>query len=127
MTLIKTVVPSYGGWYTHGGQRQIQSILATDLNNRFQNRGIENGHRKISGGKLGNSAGVFHGAFSALWQSLVQQSDKDKIVIIIAGKLGRQISHNSNAETDHGRGNLMFVIGEPVMVTSTVKCFQRQK
>ena len=54
-----------------------------------------------------------HGGFSALWASL-DGIDRDKMVITIAGEFGRQIRDNGDGGTDHGKGNIMFVIGERV-------------
>jgi len=104
---------SYGGWDSHGGQRRIPNILASDPNNPFEHRGIESGFRDIFGGRIGNSSNTLHGAFSALWDNL-SQADKNKMVITCAGEFGRQIRDNGDAGTDHGSGNLMLVIGSGV-------------
>lgn len=113
---------TYGGWDTHGDQRQIPSQLAGDPGNGvlpdpnypFSYRGIETGLRDIFGGQFGASPpdpDVLHCAFSALWASLTT-SDREKIVVTIAGEFGRQIRDNGGNGTDHGKGNLMFVIGD---------------
>ncbi|MBT8114462.1 MAG: DUF1501 domain-containing protein [Arenicella sp.] len=106
---------SYGGWDTHGDQRQIPAELATDPNNPYVYRGIESGLRDIFEGQFGANpfnASALHGGFSALWASLADQADRDKLVVTIAGEFGRQIRDNGDAGTDHGKGNLMFVISE---------------
>ena len=51
--------------------------------------------------------------FDALWQTL-SQADRENTVITIAGEFGRQIRDNGGFGTDHGRGNIMMVIGEKV-------------
>lgn len=105
---------SYGGWDSHGNQREIPAILASDPNNPFQSRGIESGFKDIFGGQFGGSpfnSDALHGGFSALWENL-EQTDRNKIVITIAGEFGRQIRDNGDAGTDHGKGNLMLVISE---------------
>jgi len=105
---------SYGGWDSHGNQREVPAVLATDPNNPNARRGIENGLRDIFGGQFGGTpfdSNALHGGFSALWQSLLQP-DRDKIVLTVAGEFGRQIRANGDAGTDHGKGNLMLVISE---------------
>lgn len=107
----------YGGWDSHGAQRQVPNILATDPNNPFAGRGIENGLKDIFGGQFGvnpSDENALHGGFSALWSSLASQSDREKVVITIAGEFGRQIRDNGDSGTDHGKGNLMVVLGEGV-------------
>ena len=104
----------YVGWDSHSSQRIIPEVLADDPNTT-QNRGIESGFRDIFGGKFGNSpsnSDALHGGFSALWESLPNQSDRANIVLTMAGEFGRQIRDNGDAGTDHGRGNMMLVIGE---------------
>jgi len=107
---------SYGSWDSHGDQRQIPGILASDPNNPNANRGIENGLKDIFGGPFDDGSGSdphpWHGAFSALYASLPSQADRDKIVVTISGEFGRQIRDNGGFGTDHGKGNLMFVISE---------------
>jgi len=39
---------------------------------------------------------------------------RSQTVLIIGGEFGRQIRSNGDQGTDHGEGNLFFVIGEPV-------------
>jgi len=104
---------SYGGWDSHGGQRRIPNVLASDPNNPFETRGIESGFRDIFGGQIGNASPVLHGAFSALWDSL-SQADQNQMVFTCAGEFGRQIRDNGDAGTDHGKGNLMLIIGSQV-------------
>jgi hypothetical protein len=108
---------SYGGWDSHGNQRQVPAILATDPNNPFSGRGIESNLKDIFGGKFGpspNDPAALHGGFSSLWASLPRESDRANIAITIAGEFGRQIRDNGDSGTDHGKGNLMLIIGERV-------------
>jgi len=103
-----------GGWDSHENQRQIPAGLASDPNDPYLDRGIENGFRDIFGGQFGSTPSnslALHGALSALWASL-SAADRNQIVITIAGEFGRQIRDNGTGGTDHGRGNLMFVISE---------------
>ncbi len=104
----------YGGWDSHNNQRVIPNVLASDPNTT-ESRGIESGFRDIFGGKFGSgqsSPNALHGGFSALWASLPNQSDRNNILLTMAGEFGRQIRDNGDAGTDHGKGNLMLVIGE---------------
>ena len=105
---------NYSGWDSHGNQRQIPSELATDPTNPYVYRGIESNLRDIFEGQFGANpfnASALHGGFSALWQSL-SAADRNQITITIAGEFGRQIRDNGDNGTDHGKGNLMFVISE---------------
>lgn len=107
----------YGGWDSHGGQRQTPEILLTDPNNPFQSRGIENGLRDIFGGKFGPNPydpNALHCGLSALWESLPNPGAGSNLVFTVAGEFGRQIRDNGDSGTDHGKGNLMLVIGESV-------------
>jgi hypothetical protein len=104
----------YGGWDSHGSQRRIPGVLASDRNNPFESRGIESGLKDIFGGQFGTNPSdpiALHGGFSALWSSFATQADRDKIVITVAGEFGRQIRDNGDSGTDHGKGNLMIVVG----------------
>jgi len=104
----------YGGWDSHGSQRRVPQNFSSDPNSPNEDRGIESGLRDIFGGQFGNNpsnADALHGGFSALWASLPSNS-RQNIALTIAGEFGRQIRDNGDAGTDHGSGNLMFVIGE---------------
>jgi len=106
-----------GGWDSHGAQRRIPAILATDPTNPFEYRGIESNLRDLFGGQFGsspNNPAALHGAFSALWDNLPSASDRSNIAITIAGEFGRQIRDNGDSGTDHGKGNLIMVLGESV-------------
>ena len=107
----------YPGWDTHKSQRVVPSTFATDPDNPDFNsyRGIETSLKSIFGGQYGinpSHPNSLHGGFSALWQSVTSQVSRDKIVLTMAGEFGRQIRDNADRGTDHGRGNLMLVIGE---------------
>lgn len=104
----------YGGWDSHGAQRQVPTVLNSDPNNPFVNRGIENGLKDIFGGQFGpnpSDAQALHGGFSALWSSLDSDNERNNIVITVAGEFGRQIRDNGDSGTDHGKGNLMILLG----------------
>lgn len=104
---------NYGGWDTHGSQREVPGELSSDPTNPYVDRNIESNLRDIFEGQFGanpSNSSALHGGFSALWQSL-SSSDRNNIVITMAGEFGRQIRDNGDSGTDHGKGNLMFVIG----------------
>jgi len=104
----------YNDWDTHSEQRPYQSVLNSDPNNPYVERGIENGFRDIFGGKYGSNPAFgssLHGGFSALWRNLTFVA-RQKIAITVAGEFGRQIRDNGDNGTDHGIGNLMMVISE---------------
>ena len=115
---------SYGGWDTHGNQRQID--INRDNNDPNYRRGIESNLRDIFGGYLETGASHLatqvekdaqpHCGFSALWEQVKQTSpgSEDNLVISIAGEFGRQIRDNLDRGTDHGKGNYMFLIGNGV-------------
>ncbi len=104
----------YGGWDSHGEQRRVHPNLVTDPNNPFLSRGIENGLRDIFGGPSAEvDSNQLHSGYSALWDSL-SGLNRQNVVFTIYGEFGRQIRDNGGFGTDHGRGNLMFVIGENV-------------
>lgn len=106
---------SYGGWDSHGNQRVVPTVLEGDPDNPYQGRGIESGLRDIFGGQFGSNPSdpsALHCGFSALWASLPNVSDRNNLVLTVAGEFGRQIRDNGDAGTDHGKGNLMLVISE---------------
>jgi len=109
----------YGGWDSHADQRQIPTQLTTDANQPWRGRGIESGLRDIFEGQYGNdpsNSSALHGGLSALWESLNDSNlgvvGTNNIVLTIMGEFGRQIRDNDGRGTDHGKGNLMFVISE---------------
>lgn len=104
----------YNDWDTHSEQRPFQSVLNTDPNNPYVDRGIENGFRDIFGGQYGSNpsnSSSLHGGFSAFWQSLSNNA-RQNLVVTVAGEFGRQIRDNGDNGTDHGLGNVMMVISE---------------
>lgn len=111
---VRSVSMEYGGWDSHGDQRRNPGN--PDYDDPGVNRGIESGFKDIFGGQFGanpSDATQLHHGFSALWASL-NQIDREKMVLTVAGEFGRQIRDNGDAGTDHGKGNIMFVIGHGV-------------
>ena len=104
----------FGGWDTHGDQREVDSRLVTDPHNPFVSRGIENGFKDIFGGPSSEvDSSQPHSGYSALWESL-NGLNRQNVVFTIYGEFGRQIRDNGGNGTDHGSGNIMMVIGENV-------------
>lgn len=104
----------YGGWDSHADQRTNTGTLLDNDPENPVDRGIESGFRDIFGGQFGSSpsnSDALHCGLSALWHNLTV-SDRQNIVFTIAGEFGRQIRDNQDYGTDHGVGNLMFVISE---------------
>lgn len=101
----------YGGWDSHGQQRRLPN--AQDINDPGVSRGIESGLKDIFGGPYSGLSSALHGGFSALWQQL-SNADKNRIVINVSGEFGRQIRDNGDLGTDHGKGNVMMLIGNGV-------------
>ena len=111
---VRTVSMNYRGWDSHGEQRQ--NAANPDLNDPDLDRGIESGFQDIFGGQTGvnpSDPQALHYGFSALWASLAPV-DRQKMVMTVSGEFGRQIRDNGDAGTDHGIGNIMFVIGDSV-------------
>lgn len=78
----------YGGWDSHKNQ---VSQIEPNLEDLF-----------------GASGGL-----DTLYSSL-SASVAENLVIVISGEFGRQLSANGDGGTDHGRGNTMLIIGNPV-------------
>lgn len=104
---------SYGGWDSHSDQGDVSGN--GDVYNPNIDRGIENNFRDIFGGPVDANSTDLHGGFSALWENL-DNVNKDKMLITVAGEFGRQIRQNGNdvAGTDHGDGNIVMLIGNAV-------------
>ncbi len=110
----RVVGMEYGGWDSHAAQAD-RSNNADVYDPNINNRGIEQGFRDIFGGPSVASPNDLHGGFSALYQS-IDTATANGLVLVGAGEFGRQIRQNSNDQsgTDHGDGNIIFVIGNEV-------------
>jgi hypothetical protein len=78
----------YGGWDSHQDQ---SAFIEPKLNDVF---GLNRG-------------------WHTLWDNLPSDV-KSNVIIVVSGEFGRQLVANGGNGTDHGRGNAMLVIGEPV-------------
>ena len=80
---------NYSGWDTHKRQRQSMGDNLEDI--------------------FGTGKGL-----DALTSSL-PAADNNRTVFVIAGEFGRQLRSNGDSGTDHGRGNYVILIGNPVL------------
>ncbi|HHJ14297.1 MAG TPA: DUF1501 domain-containing protein [Gammaproteobacteria bacterium] len=78
----------YGGWDTHHSQRRRIERNLEDL--------------------FGDGR-----AFDLLYQELPGWL-QDELVLVFGGEFGRQLRGNPDGGTDHGRGNYMLIVGNPV-------------
>lgn len=81
----------YGGWDSHKNQRDT----------------IEPQFEEIFG--AANGLDVLHQSLAADMPGALS-----KVVFTVAGEFGRQLRSNGDRGTDHGRGNLVLVIGDGV-------------
>ncbi|HEY6393843.1 MAG TPA: DUF1501 domain-containing protein [Candidatus Binataceae bacterium] len=84
---IRVAFLALGGWDTHVNQGSANGQLA--------------GHLK----PLGEGLAAFTKALAAVYQDTV---------VIVVSEFGRTMHENGNAGTDHGHGNVMWVMGGPV-------------
>ena len=85
---MRTASLEYNGWDSHKGQRNMIEPKLSDM---------------FGDGK----------ALDTLYQNLPGDAQANT-VIVIAGEFGRQLKANGDNGTDHGRGNYMLIIGQPV-------------
>jgi uncharacterized protein (DUF1501 family) len=78
---------SLGGWDTHVGQGSIKGTLANHLK------------------PLGDGLADFKGKLGSAY---------DDTVVLVISEFGRMVRENGNGGTDHGHGNVMWVMGGPV-------------
>jgi uncharacterized protein (DUF1501 family) len=89
---INVATADLGGWDTHDQQG-------------------DNG-----GGNFFNKVAEMSNAITALWQDLKAAGLGSQVTIVVHSEFGRRVRRNgqSNSGTDHGSGNVMFVIGGQV-------------
>ncbi|MEA5576688.1 DUF1501 domain-containing protein [Anabaena sp. UHCC 0451] len=76
-----------GGWDTHANQGSSQGLLANNL------------------GKLGKGLAVLVEGLGNVYQNTT---------IVVMSEFGRTVQQNNNAGTDHGHGNVVWVLGGKV-------------
>src|SRR6185369_12423324 len=110
--------PSGGAQYVQGGElrrslQQIARLIKADA-------GVEAAFAEIGGwdhhqnepGQLNNVARQFGSALAAFCTDMGDRMED--IVIVTMSEFGRTAQENGNSGTDHGHGNVMFVLGGPV-------------
>ena len=83
---IDAVTVDYGGWDTH-------AAMGT----------VADGTVKALLGELGT-------ALSGFWSQLRSQGTDD-VIVVVQSEFGRRLAENGSGGTDHGKGNVMFVLG----------------
>jgi uncharacterized protein (DUF1501 family) len=113
-----TYNPSGGAQYNQGGElgrnlQQIARLIKADA-------GVEAAFAEIGGwdhhqnepGQLSNVVRQFGSALSAF---CIDMGDRmEDIVLVTMSEFGRTARENGNNGTDHGHGDVMFVMGGPV-------------
>jgi uncharacterized protein (DUF1501 family) len=110
--------PSSGAQYGQGGElgrslQQIARLIKADA-------GVEAAFAEIGGwdhhqnepGQLNNVARQFGGALAAFCADMGDRMED--IVLVTMSEFGRTVQENGNNGTDHGHGDVMFVVGGPV-------------
>jgi len=108
--------PEHGAQYPAAfgnNMKQIAQLLKADLGveaafadigdwDTHQNQGNINGH-------LANRLKEFSESIAAFWQDM--GDDAEQITLITMSEFGRTARQNGSGGTDHGHGNVMFVLG----------------
>lgn len=86
---VNVATADLGGWDTHNGQGDF------------------------GGGYFYNKVSDMSNSINALWRDLKAAGLGDQITIVVHSEFGRRARQNgvNNSGTDHGSGNVMFVIG----------------
>jgi uncharacterized protein (DUF1501 family) len=112
-------VPSRGTQYAQGGElgRSLQQIAGLIK----ANAGVETAFAEIGGwdhhqSEPGQMSNVLRQFGSALAAFCTDMGDRmEDIVLVTMSEFGRTAQENGNNGTDHGHGDMMFVIGGPVL------------
>jgi len=110
--------PSNGAQYGQGGElgrslQQIARLIKADV-------GVEAAFAEVGGwdhhanepGQLGNLLRQFGAALDAFYKDMGDRMED--IVVVTMSEFGRTAQENGNQGTDHGHGDVMFVLGGPV-------------
>ncbi len=84
---VEAVAIDKGGWDTHSNQGNIAGTMATNMTD------------------LATGLRAFH-------QDVIQQGQN--VTVVVMSEFGRRAYENGTAGTDHGHGNVMFVLGRNV-------------
>jgi uncharacterized protein (DUF1501 family) len=86
---VEAVQVDIGGWDTHSAQDPLAGSMATTMSQ-------------------------FSTALAALYKDLVAGAQAQSVTVVIVSEFGRNVRENGSRGTDHGRGNVMFVMGKNV-------------
>ena len=111
------IPPANGAVYPNApfgnSMRQIAQMLKADLGVQaaFADIGDWDTHQAQGGvqGRLANRLTEFAGALAAFWQDLGDGAEN--VTVVTMSEFGRTARQNGTGGTDHGHGNVMFVLG----------------
>ena len=86
---VEAVQVDVGGWDTHSAQDPLGGSMATTMTQ-------------------------FSSALAALYKDLVAGAQAQSVTVVIVSEFGRNVRENGSRGTDHGRGNVMFVMGKNI-------------
>lgn len=86
---VEAVQVDIGGWDTHSAQDPLAGSMATTMSQ-------------------------FSTALGALYMDLVAGAQTQNVTVVVVSEFGRNVRENGSKGTDHGRGNVMFVMGKNV-------------
>ncbi len=105
----------------------IAQLIREDLNinvatasyggNRFNGWDTHDNQGDGGGGQFYNRVGEMSGAITAMWSDLKAAGLGNQVTIVVHSEFGRRAKQNGvsgGSGTDHGSGNVMFVIGGKV-------------
>ncbi|MEO7366564.1 MAG: DUF1501 domain-containing protein [Gemmatimonadaceae bacterium] len=86
---VEAVQVDVGGWDTHSAQDPLAGSMATTMSQ-------------------------FSTALAALYKDLIAGAQTQNVTVVIVSEFGRNARENGSKGTDHGRGNVMFVMGKNI-------------
>lgn len=86
---VEAVQVDIGGWDTHSAQDPLAGSMATTMSQ-------------------------FSTALAALYKDLIAGAQSQNVTVVIVSEFGRNARENGSKGTDHGRGNVMFVMGKNI-------------
>jgi uncharacterized protein (DUF1501 family) len=96
-----------------GNLKQIAQLLKANLGVEaaFADIGDWDTHQAqgAANGRLSNRLKEFSEAIAAFWNDMGQ--DAERITLVTMSEFGRTARQNGTGGTDHGHGNVMFVLG----------------
>lgn len=86
---VEAVQVDVGGWDTHSAQDPLAGSMATTMTQ-------------------------FSTSIAALYKDLIAGAQARSVTVVIVSEFGRNVRENGSRGTDHGRGNVMFVMGKNI-------------